>query len=139
MSKFCEISNMNQHSFKSTAEAFKGSIEWQLNNVDSLRELQSRRDVLIRDVKITSDLFKKMQRSFKKDYRKSSKGFLFIKPFIVEIMHLLKCVDKCIYLMRIKSPIPLKHSKWDLEITLDIYEGMREALKEMYLNIYKLM
>ena len=41
--------------------------------------------------------------------------------------------------MSIKSPFPLKHSQWDLEITLDIYEGMREALKEMSLNIYKLM
>jgi hypothetical protein len=130
---------MNQHSFKYNAEAFKNAIVWQLNDVDSLGELQSRRDVLIRDVKITSDLFKKMVRAFKKESRESSKGFLFMKPFTMEVMRLLKCVEKCIHLIRMKSPIPLKHSQWDLEITLDIYEGMQEAIKEMCLNVYKLM
>jgi hypothetical protein len=51
----------------------------------------------------------------------------------------LNCIEKCIYLIRKKSPIPLKHSKWDLESTGDLYEGMRDALKEMFYNICKLI
>lgn len=130
---------MNQHDFKKTTEAFKDSIEWQLHNVDSLCELQSRRDVLIRDVKITTDLFKNIVRAFKKDHRESVKGFFLFKSYRTEIINLLNCIEKCIYLIRKKSPIPLKHSKWDLEITGDLYEGMRDALKEMFYNICKLI
>jgi hypothetical protein len=130
---------MNQRLFKKSTIAFKDYLEWQLDNGDSLCEFQSRRDVLIRDVKITSDLFKNMMRAFKKEYRESVKECLFLKSYTTEIINLLNYMERCIYLTRTKSPIPLKHTKWDMEITRDIYEGMRDALKEMFCNICKLM
>lgn len=130
---------MNQHLFNKSRIAFKEYIEWQLDNEDSLCEFQSRRDVLIRDVKITSDLFKNMMRALKKEYRESVNACFSLKSYRTEIINLLNYIERCIYLTRTKSPIPLKHTKWDMEITRDIYEGMRDSLKEVFYNICKLI
>ena len=119
---------------------FIGYVQWQVDNPESLYDLKSRRDVLIRDVKETSDLFKKMMRNLKHMFEKQRVQERFIlKSYIGEVINLINTIDKCIFILHNPSHVSLKHSKWEQEVTRDIYEGMRDAVKEVFFNICNLV
>ena len=129
---------MTQKSTRKSIDIFIDRVLWQLDNPDSLCELKSSREVLIRDVKDTSDLFKKMMKSLKHIYEKLRVNeHIILKSYISYVMNLINIIDKCILILHTPSHVRMKYSKWEQALTRDIYEGMRDALKEVFYNICK--
>ena len=86
---------MTQKSMKKSIAMFIGYVQWQVDNPESLYDLKSRGDVLIRDVKETSDLFKKMMRNLKHMFEKQRVQERFIlKSYIGEVINLINTIIK---------------------------------------------